>query len=193
MPSPARILAFSGSMRKESFNTRLIKIAAAAAERAGAQVTYLELRDLDLPLYDGDLEQQHGLPKGTKRLKELMIAHDGFLIASPEYNSSISGVLKNAIDWASRPEPGEKPLIAFDGKIAALMSASPGPYGGMRGLMMVRAILSNIKVLVLPEQVMVAKANEAFNPDGSLKNESQQKSAEDLAQKLTRAIEKLRA
>ena len=105
-----KILAFAGSTRTESWNKKLIKIAAAGTRAAGAEVTELDLRDIPLPLYDGDLEHEQGLPPNGRKLKDLMLRHDGFLISSPEYNSSISGVLKNAIDWASRPVPGEKPL-----------------------------------------------------------------------------------
>ncbi len=158
-----KILSFAGSTRTDSFNKRLVKLAAEAARLAGAEVTQIDLRDMPMPLYDGDLEKAQGLPPDAKRFKQLMIEHDGLLISAPEYNSSISGVLKNAIDWASRPEPNEPPLVAFTGKVAALMSASPGALGGLRGLVTVRSILSNINVLVLPHQVAVAKAHEAFN------------------------------
>src|SRR5436309_11539205 len=103
-----KILAFAGSMRTESLNKKLIKVAIKGAEAAGAQVTYLDLRDLNLPLYDGDLESSDGLPAGARKFKDLLFANDGIMIASPEYNSSISGVLKNAIDWATRYVPGEK-------------------------------------------------------------------------------------
>ncbi len=113
MPDPVRLLALAGSMRSGSLNKKLLRVACNMAETQGAQVTLLELRELALPLYDGDVEQTHGLPEGARRLKQLMISHDAFLIASPEYNSSISGVLKNAIDWASRPQPGEPPLAPF--------------------------------------------------------------------------------
>jgi NAD(P)H-dependent FMN reductase len=121
---------------------------------------------------------REGLPANGRKLKDLFLAHQGLLISSPEYNSSISGVLKNAIDWVSRPVPGEEPLGCFAGKIAGLMSASPGALGGLRGLVHVRAILGNIKVLVVPEQVAVSKAKEAFNADGSLKDSKQQASVE---------------
>src|SRR4051812_49411751 len=104
-----RLLAFSGSTRSESFNKKLVKVAMKGAEAAGAQVTYLDLRDLKMPLYDGDLEASSGLPEGALRLKELLKANDGFMISSPEYNSSVSAVLKNSIDWASRPMQGEAP------------------------------------------------------------------------------------
>lgn len=104
----------------------MVQIAAAGAKSAGAEVTYLDLRDLPLPLYDEDLEAQEGLPTNARTLKDLMISHQGLLIASPEYNSSLTAVLKNAIDWASRPAPNEAPLAAFAGKVATIMSASPG-------------------------------------------------------------------
>lgn len=165
-----KILAFAGSTRTESWNKKLIKIAAKGAQAAGAEVTLLDLREVAMPLYDGDLEAQEGIPPGARKFKDLLLAHQGILISSPEYNSSISGVLKNAIDWASRPVPGEAPLACFTGKIASLMSASPGALGGLRGLVTVRSILGNIGVVVLPDQVAVSKAHEAFAPDGSLKD-----------------------
>src|SRR5277367_38947 len=141
-----KILAFAGSTRKESFNKKLVKIAADAARAAGAQVTYLDLREIPMPLYDGDLETEQGIPENAKKFKTMLLAHDGLLISAPEYNSSISGVLKNAIDWASRPLAGEAPLACFAGKAATLMSASPGALGGLRGLVIVRSLLSNIRV-----------------------------------------------
>jgi NAD(P)H-dependent FMN reductase len=188
-----KILAFAGSTRSGSFNKKLIKVAIRGAEAAGAQVTHLDLRDLELPLYDGDLEDTQGLPAGARKLKDLMLAHDGLLISAPEYNSSISGVLKNAIDWASRPAPGEKPLECFDGKVASLMSASPGALGGVRGLVTLRSILGNIKVLVLPEQVAVARADQAFEEDGTLKDARKQASVEHLGHNLAMTIAKLKA
>jgi NAD(P)H-dependent FMN reductase len=113
-------------------------------------------------------------------------------MSCPEYNSSITGVWKNTIDWVSRPCPGEAPLGCFDGKVAAIMSASPGALGGLRGLVHVRAILQNIKVLVLPEQVAVPKANEAFTPDGLLRDPKQQAAVEGLGVRLAQVISKLR-
>lgn len=188
-----RILCFAGSTRRDSLNKRLVKIAAEGARSAGAEVTELDLRDLPLPLYDGDLEAAEGLPANTRKLKEIFLAHRGLLISSPEYNSSISGVLKNAIDWISRPAPGEGSLACFDGKVAALMSASPGALGGLRGLVHLRSILGNIKVLVLPEQVAVSKAMDTFNGDGSLKDAKQQSSVEQLGTKLAGLLLRLKS
>src|SRR4051812_4612536 len=102
-----RVLAFAGSLRKDSLNKKLVKQSIKGAEAAGAQVTYLDLRDLDLPVYDGDLEERSGLPEGARTLKRLFDENDGFLLSCPEYNSSIPGGLKNAIDWLSRQAPGE--------------------------------------------------------------------------------------
>ncbi|MDZ8050994.1 MAG: NADPH-dependent FMN reductase [Aulosira sp. ZfuVER01] len=186
-----KILAFAGSTRVDSYNKKLAKIAANGARSAGAEVTYLDLRDLPMPLFDEDLEKQQGQPENAGKFKELLLSHQGFLIASPEYNSSISAVLKNAIDWASRPAPNEPPLAAFTGKVAALMSASPGALGGLRGLVHLRSILGNIRVLVLPDQIAVSKAYEAFNADDSLKDEKQQQSIEKLGESLATILAKL--
>lgn len=191
--SKPKILAFAGSTREGSFNKKLAKAAAEAARAAGAEVTYIDLRDFTMPLYDGDLEKEQGIPENGKKLMELMIAHQGFLISSPEYNSSISGVLKNAIDWASRPAPGKKPLEAFDGKVACIVSAATGALGGLRGLYALRAMLSNIKVIVLPDQLAVSKANEAFDDNGNLKDEKQRASIEHIARRLTEVTAKLNA
>lgn len=187
-----RILAFAGSTRKESFNKKLVKIAADAARAAGAKVTYLDLRDIPMPLYDGDLETEQGIPENAKKFKAMLLAHDGVLISAPEYNSSISGVLKNAIDWASRPVPGEAPLICFAGKVVSLMSASPGALGGLRGLVTVRSLLSNIRVIVLPDQVAIPKAHEAFDPEGKLKDPKLQASVEALGRDLSGVLTKLK-
>jgi len=191
MATTPKILAFAGSLRKDSYNKKLVQIAAAGARDAGAEVTYLDLADLPLPVFNDDLEREKGLPPNGRTLKDLMLAHQGFLISAPEYNSSITAALKNAIDWASRPIPGEAPLACFVGKTAALMSASPGALGGLRGLVTVRAILGNIHVLVLPDQVAVPKAHEAFAPDGTLKDSKQQASVAKLGANLAAVLGKL--
>ena len=187
-----KILAFAGSTRKDSFNKKLVKIAADAARAAGAQVTFVDLLDLPMPLYDGDFETEQGVPENAKKFKALLLAHDGLLISAPEYNSSISGVLKNTIDWASRPVPGEAPLACFAGKVATLMSASPGALGGLRGLVTVRSLLSNIRVIVLPDQVAVPKAHEAFESDGKLKDPKQHASIEALGRDLVGLLVKIK-
>jgi len=186
-----KILAFAGSTRVESFNKKLVKVAMEGARAAGAEVTYIDLRDYPLPLYDEDLEKSSGLPANGRKLKDLFLAHQGLIISSPEYNSSISAVLKNAIDWVSRPAEGEAPLGCFADKVCAVMSASPGALGGIRGLVHLRSIVGNIKVLVLPEQIAVNKAGEAFGPDGKLKDEKQQASVAGLGERLTRTLNKL--
>jgi NAD(P)H-dependent FMN reductase len=189
-----KILAFAGSLRKDSFNKKLVRIAADGARQAGAEVTVLDLAELPMPLYDGDLEAANGMPPSAQTFKAIMIAHHGLLISSPEYNSSISAALKNAIDWASRPGPaGEPPLVAFDGKVAGLMAASPGALGGLRGLVTVRSILSNIKVIVLPDQIAIAKAHEAFHADGSLKDNKQQETVFAIGRKVAETVARLRA
>lgn len=180
MSSSPRILAFAGSLRKDSYNKKLLRIAADGAQEAGAAVTLVDLKDFPLPLFDQDLEDAEGMPEPARRLKRLFIEHDGLLISAPEYNSSITAVLKNAIDWVSRREGDEPPLIAYKGKAAALTSASPGALGGIRGLVHVRSILGNIGVIVLPEQVAIPKAHEALAPDGTLKDPKQQASVKNI-------------
>jgi NAD(P)H-dependent FMN reductase len=188
-----RILAFAGSTRSESFNKKALRHAVNGAREVGAEVTLLDLKEFPLPLFDQDLEAERGMPDNGAKLKKLFIDHDGLLIAAPEYNSSITAVLKNTIDWVSRPAPGEPSLVAFRGKAATLMSASPGALGGLRGLVHVRSILGNIGVIVLPDQIAVAKANEAFQPDGSLKDPKQQASVEALGKTLASFLMKIKA
>ena len=186
-----KILAFAGSTRTDSFNKKLVKIAVTGAIEGGADVTVIDLRDFAMPLYDGDLEQQQGLPSNAKKLKDLMLSHQGLLISAPEYNSSISGVLKNTIDWVSRPSAGEESLACFKGKVAGIMSASPGGLGGLRGLVHVRAILENISVLVIPDQIAVSKAHEVFNADGTLKDKKQEDQVKRIGSSVAKLLLKL--
>jgi NAD(P)H-dependent FMN reductase len=192
MPNP-KIAAIAGSLRAGSFNKKLLAIAADAARAAGAEVTVLDLRELVLPVFDEDLEEASGLPVGAKKLKAVLRESDGLLLACPEYNSSITAALKNAIDWASRAESDdEPPLAAFRGKAAALIAASPGGLGGLRGLVTVRSILGNVGVLVLPDQVALGTAHEAFDADGRLKDERKTKQVVALTQGLVEVARKLR-
>jgi len=193
MPTP-KILAFGGALRAGSFNQKLANIAAQGAREAGAEVTVIALRDYPMPIFDGDLEDASGLPENAKKLKALFKEHDGWIISSPEYNSSITAALKNTIDWVSRQETDdEPPLSAFAGKTVVLCSASPGKLGGLRGLVTVRSILGNIGVTVLPDQVSVPSAYDAFNEDGSLKDAKQAASVKNLGAKLTKHLQKLLA
>lgn len=191
MPKKIRILAFAGSARNDSWNKKLVRIAAKGARAAGAEVTNLDLADYPMPIYDGDLEATEGQPDNAKRLKTLMINNHGFLIASPEYNSGYSPLLKNTLDWVSRPVLEEPSLLAFAGKVTALMSASPGTLGGLRGLAQLRQVLSNIQVLVLPGQVTVPLAQNLFKKNGSLEDEKKQEETIQLGATLTHVLRKL--
>ena len=166
-----KLLAFAGSTRTGSLNQALLDLAVAEARARGAQVTSIRLKDFDLPLYDGDLEAS-AFPAKARELKALFRAHHGFLIASPEYNGSVSGVLKNAIDWATRPTDGESmvALSAFRGKVAGLLGASLSPFGGLRGVTHLRQILGTIQTVVATEQVLVPAAHAAFDDAGALKD-----------------------
>lgn len=189
-----RILAFGGSLRANSFNQKLAALAADGAGVAGAEVTLVSLREFRMPLFDGDFEDEEGMPESARDFKKLVSNHDGLIIACPEYNGSITGVLKNAIDWTSRKESdGELSLSAFRGKSAVILSASPGGFGGMRGLVHLRAILNNIGVNVLPTQVVVPRAHELFDA-GSLPIDSKVNAkVKDLGAQLAGHLEKMLA
>ncbi len=189
-----KILAFAGSLRKDSLNKKMVKIASLGAEAAGGQVTYIDLNDYPLPLYNQDLEESQGIPENAQKLKELMISHDGFLIASPEYNSSISGPLKNVIDWTSRKgSPDEKNLVCFIDKVVVLMSASPGALGGLRGLVHLRAIFGNIYSVVLPQQKSIPYADKEIDEGGDFKEAKLQNEVLDLGKKIVSFLKKYKA
>ena len=189
-----RILAFAGSARRGSWNHRLVAIAARGASEVGADVTLLDWADYPMPMFDEDLEGAQGLPEAAREFKQLLIDHDGFLIASPEYNSSVAPLLKNAIDWASRAEaPGEPRLQAYQGKAAVLMATSPGALGGLRGLVHIRSILSNLGVIVLPQQLAVPGAARAFTDTGHLADEKQHAAIKALGADLAEFLRKLLA
>ena len=193
MSDAPRILALAGSLRAGSYNRRVLAVAADGARTAGADVTGIDLRDFPLPVYDADLESASGLPASALALKERFRAAEGLLIASPEYNAAISGTLKNVLDWVSRPAPGEKPLECFKGKVAALCSASTGALGGIRGLASVRVVLGNLGVVLLPDQVALPKAAEAFDDDGNVADPARRKSLTELGAALARATRALRS
>ena len=179
-----RLLAFCGSARKESVNRRLLAAAVRAARAAGASVTELDLRSDLLPIYDGDLEALQGLPAAALGLKAQFAAHDGFLIASPEYNGFFSPLLKNTLDWVSRPAPDTP--APYAGKAAGLLAASPGALGGIRCLPHLRLLLTNLGVTVSPAQLALGHADTAFAGDGRLVDSQQQKSLDKLVADLIR-------
>lgn len=179
-----KILAFAGSTRTRSFNKLLVRNAAQIAERQGAQVSLIDLRDFPMPIYDGDLEENHGIPATALKLRAIMCAHHGMLISCPEYNSAITAVLKNAIDWVSRPVEGEAALAAFSGRTAALIATSPGALGGMRTLVSVRTILGNLGMIVVPKQFSLPKAGVAFDGDGKLNDETAANRLAEVTQQL---------
>lgn len=179
-----KILAFSGSTREGSTNKKLICEAASIARQMGATVTVIDLRDFSMPLYDGDLEEREGMPTNAKRLRNLMIESNAIMIASPEYNGSVSAVLKNALDWASRSEDAGSSRSAFKGKKFAIMSATPGNGGGVRGLGHLRSIIENIGGQVIPQQVSITNSYEAFNEQGILKSVQSQQELRQLIRQL---------
>ena len=191
MSDQPKILAIAGSARRESLNHRLLVAAAREVERAGLECTVLDLADHVLPLYDGDLEAAEGLPPAAIRLKALVSEHAGLLIASPEYNSAISPLLKNVIDWVSRSEAGAPDVSPYHNKVAALISASPGGLGGLRGLVSVRSILGNIGVTVIPEQFALGQAHNAFDDEGGLADDSNAGRLRGVAESLVRVCSRL--
>lgn len=186
MANPIRILAFSGSARRESLNKKLLAVTVQAVRAIGGEVTLVDLTDLPLPLYNGDLEDASGLPANVVKLIELVTQHQALLIASPEYNSMITPLLKNTIDWCTRAD--DNPFI---GKVAAVVSASPGPFGGVRSMTLARQLLLHVGCHVVPAQCFLPKAHEAFDEQGALKEARNQKSVQALAEQLVRTATKL--
>lgn len=180
----ARVLAFSGSTRKDSFNGKLLTLVAGAASDAGASVTRLDLRDFPLPLYDGDWEAAHEYPAAAAKLRALVVAHDALLLACPEYNGGIAPLLKNTLDWTTRAPGAKADPTLFAGKLAALCSAAAGPFGGMRGLRWVRELLNNLGVTVLASQLTVGAAFKAFDAKGALADARQGEAARALGREL---------
>jgi chromate reductase, NAD(P)H dehydrogenase (quinone) len=172
MPIP-KVLVLAGSIRTGSFNARLAALAAKEIARAEAEVTRISLLDFPMPLYDGDDEARAGPPENAIKLKRMFCAHQGVFIASPEYNASLTPLLKNAIDWISRVrENKEPPLSAYRNRVFALGAASNGTYGGMRSIMALRQTLElGCGALVIPEQISVREASHAFDENDELRDE----------------------
>jgi len=164
------------------------------AGETGALVTLVELGDFPMPLMNEDLETAAGIPENARDFKKLLAEHDGFLIASPEYNGFVTPLLKNCLDWASRSETAdEKPLSAFRGKTAAILSASPGGLGGLRSLFVLRTLLTNLGVIVLPGQHAVSGADKAFDDEGKLKDTGNIASVKRVVRGLVRITTALKA
>ena len=165
-----KLLFLAGSARAGSFNKMLAHDAYEIARAAGADATFIDLKDYPMPIYDGDLEEKEGLPTKARELKKIFAEHDGIFIASPEYNYSMTPLFKNAFDWTScGTEKNERPLSAFQGKTIALSAASPGPSGGKNSIAAVRTMFKHCKIKVLPEQITVAHAYDKF-ADGHLQD-----------------------
>ncbi len=192
MTEKPKIIALSGSTRAGSYNKMLVKIAAEGALESGAHVAHIDLKDYPMPLYDGDLEDREGLPANARKLKDIFLANQGLLIASPEYNGSFSAVLKNAIDWLSRPVKGYPSLECFVNKYAVLMGTSVGHWGAVRSLIQLRHVLGHIKVTVLPEHINIPNAGDAFDSDGSLKDKKHHEATKALGKVLTEYLMKFR-
>jgi len=195
--STLRLLAISGSSRSGSWNRKLVSVAAQAAAARGAQVEPLDLRELGLPLYDGDLEKASGVPDGARRLRDALRASDGVLFSAPEYNGFPTPLLINSFDWLSRLQPeGDAPsgLAASNGKPLGLFSASPGPLGALRSLNFTRQYLGmTIAMLVVPQQFALTKAGEAFDESGALKDPKQQAAVESVVGSLIRVATALKS
>jgi len=188
-----RILAFAGSLRRASLNKRVLKTAIRGAEAAGAEVTYIDLRDYPMPLYDSDEHDARGFDENALKLQGLLTQHDGLLIASPEYNGSLPAALKNAIDWASRPSDRYDRSKVFRGKVAGVMTASPGSLGGVRSLAHLRGVLTSVGVHVLPQEVAVTFAEDRFAGEGlEMTDEKMKGNLESLGAALVEMLKKMR-
>ncbi len=191
----SQLLIFAGSTRQHSFNRRLAHAAAELARAAGADVTHLELSTLDIPMYNADLEAQ-GTPADVIRLKEIMDAHPAWIIVSPEYNASYTGLLKNTIDWASSPVKGHAVWGGRDplaGKVVGLLSASNGALGGLRSLSHLQPLMLNLQCWVAPKQFALGRASEAFNDDGTLKSDGHKTQVQGVIDQVLWASKRLSA
>jgi chromate reductase len=186
-----RILAFAGSLREHSLNRRVLKTAIKGAEAAGAEVTYIDLRDYPMPIYNLDDHERSGFDENALKLQGLLTRHEGLLIASPEYNGSLPAALKNAIDWASRPSDRYERSKVFRGKVAGVMAASPGSLGGVRSLAHLRGVLTSVGVHVLPQEVAVTFAEDRFGGGGEeMTDEKMRGSLESLGAALVAMLRK---
>jgi chromate reductase len=186
-----RLLAFAGSLRAGSYNRKLVRTLEAGARAAGAEVTHLELRDYPLPIYDGDIEAA-GMPETVRRLQQVMREHDGLLISTPEYNGSMPALVKNTLDWISRPmADGTSGTTLFRGKVAGICSASPGALGGIRSLIVLRDALAKLGLWVAPSQVALGNADSAFDANDELIDAKRREAVQAVARETVRAAQAL--
>lgn len=179
---PIRLLIIAGSERAGSYNRSLARVAAAAARRDGGEATEFDLRALGLPLYDADIEHASGVPAPALKLRDAINAHDALLLVTPEYNAFPTPLVLNAFDWMSRIQAtadGGAGLAATGGKPVALLSASPGPLGGLRSLNLLRQYLQGaFQMIVVPKQFALGHASDAFDEAGALKDPKSQQQVE---------------
>jgi len=187
-----RLLFFAGSTREGSYNKKLARLGQHIAEVNGIEAVFVDLRNYPMPLYDGDFETKEGPPVKAREFKALLGEYQGVFIASPEYNSSVTPLLKNTLDWVTRVrDKGETGLEVFKSRVFAISGASPGYYGAMRSLLTLRQILAvGIGALVIPEQIAVPRAVDAFEADGSLKDKGQQALCKSVVEALAVAARK---
>lgn len=166
MTERPKILAFAGSLRKHSFNRRVLRAAIAGAEKSGAEVTLVDLRDYPMPLYNQDDQEAFGFDENALKVQRLIYEHEGLLIASPEHNGSFPAALKNVIEWASRRNDSFKGGRVFHGKVAGMMAAAPNSFGGVRSLIHLRGVLTSVGVHVLPMEIAVPFVGDKFDGEG---------------------------
>jgi NAD(P)H-dependent FMN reductase len=190
-----RLLCFAGSTREGSYNKKLARLAKAIASANGVEAVFVDLTDYPMPLYNGDLEAQDGPPLKAREFKALLGEYQGVFISSPEYNSSVTPLLKNTLDWVTRVRAkGENGLEVYRSRVFAISGAAPGYYGAMRSLLHLRQILElGVGATVIPQQLALPRAGDAFEADGSLKDEAQQKQLAGVVESLVVAARKFAA
>lgn len=191
MTTPIHVGILWGSLRKESMNAKLAKfVGRSLAKEADVSVDEIDLSALELPIYSGDIKE---LPNGVHELMDQMIASDVLIVASPEYNGSLSGALKNAIDWASVGRDGDPPRACFEGKVAGLLASSPGALGGIRGMRHVRQILSQLQMVVVPQEYALGGGHEAFDASGDMIDQERAQLAVGVGQQALQVSRALKA
>ena len=191
-----KLLIFAGSTRQNSFNRRLAQVAADMARASGAEVTQLELGDLDIPMYNADLEAL-ATPPDVMKLKQILLDHPAWIICSPEYNGSYTALLKNTIDWASSPVKSDPAWAdgfkSFTGKVVGMLSASPGALGGLRSQSHLLPLLVNLQCWVAPKAFALGRAGDAFDTNGKLVNENHRQSVQAVVDQVLFAAARLAA